>query len=51
MYGLFGMFLVENFERVEILIEDIDIQFGFLISICGMVVFFFDKEEGIVMLE
>lgn len=51
MHGSSGTLPVENPERAEILIEDIDTQSGFSISIRGTAAFSFDKEEGIVTLE
>lgn len=48
MHGSSGTLPVENPERAEILIEDIDTQSGFSISIRGTAAFSFDKEEGLL---
>ncbi|MED4646537.1 sucrose-6-phosphate hydrolase [Bacillus inaquosorum] len=51
MHGSSGTLPVENPEKAEILIEDIDTESGFSISIRGTAAFSFHKDEGIVTLE
>ncbi|MEC1752438.1 sucrose-6-phosphate hydrolase [Bacillus mojavensis] len=51
MYGSSGTLPVENPERAEILIEDIDTESGFEIDIRATATFSYRKEEGLITLE